>query len=390
MTVLNWKQLASIEVGGAICLPVIMVGHKLCAAYGWPSAILGILLGNALLLLMACATVFMSAEHRLSTPENAKKYFGENGAKLFALLLLMAKTCWFALQLNMMVLSIQEIFQISAMLPITIGLGICILAVAMHGLKALSALSSISMPILVITMAAAMYLADQRGEAMDFDRLSFGSISIAIGAAITAVIDMPTYFRHVKSTKDGLTAVLILFAVAIPIIEGVGVYLAYHNPAETVVATLMKPNTFLWNLWILFFMLLAGWTTNNTNLYSAAVCLGAICKNIKEKACLAIIAICGTCLALAQVLDHFGLFLQMLGIFVGSMGAVILTNYISQATPKIAVSLSAWGLGVAFGLMNLFQMLSLTPIAVLDAYLIATLLTLLGRGYEAFNYRTAR
>src|SRR5690349_1992765 len=120
MTVLNWKQLTSIEVGGAICLPVIMVGHKLCATYGWQAALLGIIVGNLILLSMACITVFMSAQHRASTPENAKKYFGEQGTKLFALLLLIAKTSWFAIQLNMMVLSIQEIFHVSADIPLTL------------------------------------------------------------------------------------------------------------------------------------------------------------------------------------------------------------------------------------------------------------------------------
>lgn len=117
MKVLTWKQLASIEMGGAISLPIIMVGHKLCVSYGWQSALFGVVVGNLLLLIMASLSVLMSVQHRVSTPENAKKYFGEYGGKLFALLLLAAKTSWFAIQLNMMVLSIQEIFHVSMAAP---------------------------------------------------------------------------------------------------------------------------------------------------------------------------------------------------------------------------------------------------------------------------------
>src|SRR5262245_41546584 len=101
MTTLTWKQLASIEVGGAICLPVIMVGHKLCSTYGWKSAFLGIVIGNLILFAMASLTVFMSVRHRDSTPENAKRYFGQQGVKLFSILLMSAKLAWFAVQLNM-------------------------------------------------------------------------------------------------------------------------------------------------------------------------------------------------------------------------------------------------------------------------------------------------
>jgi cytosine permease len=388
MNMLTWKQLASIEVGGAICLPIVMVGHKMCSLYGWYSALVGILIANLLLFAMACMTVFMSVENRNSTPENAKRYFGEKGTKLFALLLLMAKISWFAIQLNMMVLSIQEIFHISIEIPLTVLLGCIILAVALRGLTALSRLSCFSLPILIVTMGAALILADQRKEALQVEFFSWGSISIAIGAAITAVIDMPTYFRHARSTREGLLAVGILFLIAVPLIEGVGVYLAHHNPGGTVIDTLMKPNYLMWNIWVMLFMVLAGWTTNNTNLYSAAVSLESIWKNSHEKLRITAVAMIGTMLALAHVFDHLTFFLQMLGICMGSMGAVILTNYISKRECDLRFSFMAWGLGVLIGLLNIFHIATLTPIAVLDSFLIASIFTFLGKCYEIINCRS--
>lgn len=388
MQKLNWKQLASLEVGGAICLPVIMVGHKLCISYGWISALLGILIGNFFLLLISYVTVLMSVKYRESTPENAKRYFGEGGAKLFACLLCVAKTSWFAIQLNMMVLSIYEILQIEIMVPLTIFLGAIIAVVAMKGIRALSHLSSMSLPILIFTMGMAVFLSVKNQSIHPTNGFSWGAISLAIGAAITAVIDMPTYFRHVVSIKDGLLAVTILFVLAVPLIEGLGVYLAYQNPAETVISTMMISDSTFWNLWVMLFMLLAGWTTNNTNLYSASVCLESIWKGASEKTRLIVIAGLGTTLALMHVLDHLTIFLQGLGIFVGSMGAVVLTNFILNTKSCFEISLLAWVFGIIMGLLNLFQLIALTPIAVLDAFLMATLLTCLGRGYEIINCRT--
>ncbi len=389
MKTLHWKQLTAIEVGGAICLPVIMVGHKLCSTYGLPSALLGIFLGNMILFFMAYVTALMSFEHKTSTPENARKYFGDQGAKLFALFLLIAKTSWFAIQLNLMVLSLQEIFQIDASIGLTIILGSCILIIALKGLEALSRLTAYCMPLLVITMLTAILLADRDRPMIGTAFLTYGSISIAMGAAITAVIDMPTYFRHAYSKKDGIIAVALLFLVAIPLIEGVGVYLAYCNPNSSVSATLMKADLFYWNVWVMLFMLLAGWTTNNTNLYSAAICLKTILPHqLTEKSRLVFVASLGVILALAHVLEHLSLFLQILGICIGGMGAVILANYLSRANSPTVFNLSVWGIGMLMGFGNLFDKVSITSIAVLDAFLIATILILLGKVYEIFDYRT--
>ena len=46
----NWWQLSSIQIGGAVCLPVIMVGHTLNQSYGFTSAVAAVLIGNFILL----------------------------------------------------------------------------------------------------------------------------------------------------------------------------------------------------------------------------------------------------------------------------------------------------------------------------------------------------
>ena len=98
---LSSKDLVSIEVGGAICLPIIMVGHKLVSAIGFTGSIAAIVLGNVILFCLALVAAKMSLERRKNTPENARDYLGPTGVQVLAVVLFIAKCCWFALQLNL-------------------------------------------------------------------------------------------------------------------------------------------------------------------------------------------------------------------------------------------------------------------------------------------------
>ncbi len=68
---LTWKDLVCIEVGGAICLPVILVGQKLFEHYGLYSAFLGIGIANSILFLIGWNFADMSFKTKLTTTDNA-------------------------------------------------------------------------------------------------------------------------------------------------------------------------------------------------------------------------------------------------------------------------------------------------------------------------------
>lgn len=383
-TTLSWKQLASIEVGGAICLPVIMVGHLLFNKYGFHSACLAIMAGNLVLLALACLSAKMSFERKLPTTDNAMHYFGKNGARCFACALLFSKTCWFGLQLNMMVLSLESIFP--GLMPSYFSatlLGLLIICVASFGIRGLSFLSSLSMPLLVGTMGYAAYAVSPQESFLDNRPLGIEGISIAIATGITAVIDMPTYFRHARSRRDGILAVLVFLVIAVPLVEFLGVYLCLKNNGGTLVESLQRSDSLIWNLWVCAFFLLAGWTTNITNLYSAANCLGTLLPKVSERKRMVLIGTCGMFLAMMQILNYFTLVLQIIGIFVGSMGCTLLMRYLLNQLGFCFTStpgeqkrlLILWAAGSLVGLAALAQQITLSTIPLLDACLTAMVLT---------------
>jgi purine-cytosine permease-like protein len=381
---LSWKQLASIEVGGAICLPVIMVGHTIYHKYGLPSACLAIAAGNSFLLMIAYLSAVMSFESKLPTTDNAVHYFGRFGAKGFASALLFSKTCWFGLQLNMMVLSLESVFP--GLVPKVIWectLGFLILSGALFGIKGLSLLSAISMPLLIGTMGAAAYMANGQMGGIDDKPIVLTGISIIVAAAITAVVDMPTYFRHARTKQDSLLATLLFLGIAVPLVEGLGVYLSFKNSNGTIIESLQRSDAFGWNLWICAFFILAGWTTNNTNLYSGMTSLGTLCPKLNEKKRIVIVGLAGLTLSLLQILDHFTVILQIIGVIVGSMGCTVLIRYFYHriGCRYMATELNQkrlfliWFGAASLGFLSLGRIVQLTTIPLVDACLAAGTLT---------------
>ncbi len=67
----SWKTLTSIQIGGALCLPVLAVGQQLAMRVGFASAVVAIMFGNAVLCAMGLLIGLFGARYKLSTIECA-------------------------------------------------------------------------------------------------------------------------------------------------------------------------------------------------------------------------------------------------------------------------------------------------------------------------------
>lgn len=381
---LTSKDLLSIEVGGAICLPVIMVGHQLAKSVGFLGAFLAILAGNAILFLLAMVSAAMSTARKKNTPDNAQDYLGTGGVKVLAAVLFTAKCCWFALQLNLMSMTIIHLlspYLTESHFPlVNIVCGVFIACVTMLGIGGVSLLSSMSMPLLIGTMIYAVVGTKGQPISLGSVEWSYEAMAIVMAAAITAVIDMPTYFSRSRSKKDAIIAVVGMFLVALPAIELVGVYLSSVTQSDNILGIFMKPGNLLWNLWISLFVILAAWTTNTTNLFSASVCLGSLFDVRNHAVRCTITAGLAIGISLLDILGHFNTFLQMLVVIIGSIGAVILCSYCLNKPQEISLKIQAGNLvgalvGCTLGLCNVFHMMSISGVTIVDAFGAAFLVT---------------
>ncbi|MBS0621751.1 MAG: cytosine permease [Verrucomicrobia bacterium] len=371
----GWTKLTAIQVGGAVCLPPIVVGQMLSENYGFMWAVIAVLLGNAVLLGVGLVSATAGFKLGLSTPELAEKYLGKRGAKLFAGAFLFATTGWFAIQLNLMAEAIHTVIGIPVPL-IAVVTGGAMTLLALGGIGVIGRLATFCMPLLLATMVlAALRVTPQEGT-MNAMVVSGLAISTVIATAIGAAFNLPTYFRHAKSQKDVGLSVVLTFGVALPLIELLGVYVATGAPGMGLIAALKGSGGALWGYWIVFFLVLAGWTTNNNNLYSAATCLHLLIPKWSQSWKMGVLGVVGSCLAALPLLDHLPLVLKVIGVIVTSGGAVTITAYLTGQRVPFVLCL----VGCVAGWVNL------SGIPAIDAAVASSLITsawVLGRKYVA-------
>lgn len=380
----SWWQLLCIQAGGAICLPVIMVGQLVCQKFGWLAALLGVILGNLFLLVIGYLLASLSIYRPQSTVQHAVSYFGNQGRFLFASLMMLSVLGWFSIQLNVMSLSGHQLLEMFGItipsIPLNIGLGLALGAIMCFGINGMKWLSYFSAPLLGFTLFyAAFSIQGPIPTAAPLTMNWLGGLSLIIGANIAAVIDLPTFFRHARSGKDASICILLLYGLIVPFIELVGIYLSAITGGNTILEVLQTGHGQLWLVWINCFILISGWTTNNANLYSAiasSYSLAAKLSLVQRTLVLGAIGIIAACF---NPLGNIEEVLDLLAVTIGSMGAIVIASYLrergNQKYKNITwISMLSWSVGIVIGLSSAFFNLFITGIPTFDAF-IASLTT---------------
>lgn len=371
----NWKSLLLIQAGGVICLPVFIIGHALAKTYGIYSALLAIFFGNVLLLMMGVVSASSSALHRKSTAECAIDVFGSKGKELFAGAMVFSMIGWFAIQLNIMTSSFEGLQDYGIIFNILLGCIITIIGI--RGMSSLNALATLSMPFLLMTIGYALYSVNGSPMILQNEELTLSGMSLVLACGIAAVIDLPTFFRLATTRQDGIIAACLLFGLVLPLVEGVGLYLFMHSQGEHLLQVLVLPNSgMLWKGWVITFLILAGWTTNNANLYSATVSLETLAPRLSEKSRTLLIGFTGTILSCFNLLDHLILVLDLIGIVLGSMGAIMMFHFAFKQLKNEKENIIAWTVGFLSGVCG-YLGYTLLKIPVLDAFTFALITKIL-------------
>ena len=365
----SWLQLTAVQAGGVICLPIFLIGHALATNYGIASAIIAIILGNLLLLVMGSVAAWSVSYSRKSTAEISVDLFGVAGRYLFATAMVVSMMGWFAIQLNLMTLGIQEVFPKVPAGLCNVSLGVAVTYAGIKGMRGLEKIVNWSMPLLLITIFYALFLGEPATvQAVDGEVVTFQGISLVLAAAIAAVVDLPTFFRLSRSQKDGLAASLLLFGLIIPLLEGVGVYLFANKAEDNFVRVLASPaSPMLWKAWVFAFIVFAGWTTNQANLYSASVSMGTIVPEMRNQTRVLLLGAFGSLISCLNLLDHLVGVLDLIGILLGSMGAVMVVHCLLNGKTEKRFNFAAWLIGLLAGASSQ-QGYDLMGIPVVDAF----------------------
>ncbi len=371
---LSWKQVASTLVGGAICLPTLLIGFMLGKTISFHAAITAIVLGNALLLVMGLSIASLTARTRKNASELFQEILGTSGGKALSALLFSILAVWFGVQSETMADALASLFlnQESVLKSLAISilsvLISCLIVITSRKIDSIAKLCDVAIPIMIALIILPLFLKEGKRACNDVEILSMSSelykgIPLIIAASIAAVIDLPTFLKECQTLSDMRKVTIALFGGGTCLMEIFGVLLANKNASTLIEALTLQESDFaslsngstdllmpLSSILVGALLLLAGWTTNAANLFSMEQTLKAISPRSFASKSFLIAGAVAVLLSLFNLMEQLSVILSLLSMPLIAMVGVTITASTAQGiTLKRQAILISIAMGSAAG-----------------------------------------
>ena len=386
----SWFFLATIQIGVTICVPLFALGGQLGRHARFVDLAPAVVSGAAVVVTFAIMTALVGMRARVPTAMLMRRAFGEQGGQWVAALLIVTLFGWFGVQTEMLVHSIQALLEASVAwrvpsLPLTIACGAMMSSTAIVGFRALGKIAYVAVPLLLAVIAVPTWIALTTHDMKPLllapaaeSVYGFGIIvSIIAGGHMVAVTTTPDLARFMRSRRDTVIGMVVSLGIALPALLLVSAMLSLVYGSPDLVSVLVSAGV---GGPALLVIILATWTSNDKNLYEAALSLSTLLPRWERWQLTALAGVVGTLMAVAGIFEHFIQVLLVLGIAVAPLAGVYLADSLAAAPPQRAVrwrSFAAWGGGSLIGYLTLpanahgFGALHLTSVPTLDALLAA-------------------
>lgn len=325
-------NLSFVTAGLAVAMSTLYTGASLATLLTFQDGVLAILGGCLFLLLMAGIMGGIGADRGVTFSVLSRHAFGRFGSKLVGLVWAISLTGWYAWQSGFFGQTINIMFPNSAITQVqvaTIWGGLLMMTTAIVGFKGLSILSSIATPVILIIVLWGSYRAFSTVglptimETGPSDPAPLGvGITIVIGGWIVGAIMQPDVSRYVKNKTHNWIATslaMVVFALA----NFSGMVMVKAAGTDTIMAAMVGLGMGVSSL---LMVILAQWTSNDNNLYSASLGVSNIKAIPKWKISIAL-GIIATAIAAIGITDFFVPFLVFLGVFIPPIGGIIFVDY---------------------------------------------------------------
>lgn len=337
----TWLSIAVVWIAIGIDLSGAFLGIALANGMEFWSAILATMVGSLVLGLLAMACAYVGAATGLSTAMISRVVFGKIGGAILALAITISLVGWFAVQAGFFGTNAQiafvELTGADVPAPIFTAVGAVLMALtAFWGYRSISKLSVLAVPVLLLLLTVgviAALIAKGTGSLDAPVEAAFtfgGAVSLVIGIFVLGAVLAPDMARWAKSPKQAMGAGFIGFFFGNSIILVVSIVLA-KVMNETEIVTIFFALGL--GLVAIIVLILAQWTTNTTNLYSAGLGLSSVSPRIDRRKATIALGIVGIVVAVLGAADFFIQFILITGIVIAPFGGVYLAAFVTDRRP---------------------------------------------------------
>ncbi len=320
-------------------------GQKLAAGLSFGGFIGALILGGIILGAYTGALGYIGAKTGMTLDMLAHRSFGLKGSWLPSAMISFTQMGWFGVGLAMFAIPVAQEFLGLEVTPdhmpfqgyiLVAVAGMLMTASAYFGIKSLTLISWIAVPMVGILGTVAMIMAINRGDATlveQFSRVNDGSLTIiagaglVIGSFVSGGTATPNFARFSKTARIGCIVTVVAFFLGNSLMFFFGAASSIYVGGNDIFEVMLNLNQTLFYLSVLVLGLNI-WTTNDNALYSSGLGLSNIFGWSKRTMVL-IAGVIGTVSAV-WLYWNFCDWLNILNCTLPPIGAILIVSYISN------------------------------------------------------------
>ena len=315
------------------------VGQQLAAGLDWWDFVWALLIGGIILAAYTGSLGFIGAESGLSLDMLARRSFGTKGSWLPSAMISFTQIGWFGVGLAMFAIPVaKQILGLEVTpdhmpwqgyLLVAIA-GILMTASAYFGIKSLTIISYIAVPLVAILGTTAMIMAVRQGEVGLIEQFAQGTktlgviagAGLVVGSFVSGGTATPNFTRFAKNAKVGLWTTVVAFFLGNSLMFLFGAVSSIYAGGNDIFDVMINLNLFYFALLVLGLNI---WTTNDNALYSGGLGLSNI-TGLTKKTMVIISGIIGTVAAVWLYWNFCG-WLNVLNCTLPPVGIILILHY---------------------------------------------------------------
>ncbi|MCP4355499.1 MAG: cytosine permease [Proteobacteria bacterium] len=333
------KSLAHLSVilfAAVITIPIFMFAQTIVAGINFKDGAFAVMIGVCLMTVIVSFMAYIGGKTNLSVAMVARITFGRIGGKVISSLVGIVLLMWFGITVDFFGTSLGTIlsnnFGIEIPLTlITIISGLLMMSSAIVGFKGLDKVSVLFSPIIIFVFGVMLYkvfhienataLLFQSGE----DSLTISTvISMLVGGYAAGLVLPPDIVRFAKTAKQGVYAYVFAYLIISTAVMIFSMMLLKITGQESFAALISFLNIGVLGIVLLF---TATWTTNDNNLYSSALGIAPLFKNIPKWQVATVLGLLGIGFGVSRIFDYFIPILEIIGTVLIPIVGVIIADF---------------------------------------------------------------
>ncbi|MBR1758404.1 MAG: cytosine permease [Lachnospiraceae bacterium] len=309
------------------------VGQTLAEGLNFGGFMGALVVGGLILSVYTGALGYVGSKTGMSMDLLARKAFGKKGSYISSAMISFTQIGWFGVGVAMFAIPVaNEIFHGSqvAMYVLVAVAGILMTSSAYFGIKSLTIVSYVAVPLVAVLGTVAMILAVQRGDGTFIDNFAkssgalsvIGGAGLVMGSFVSGGTATPNFARFAKNTKDGIWTTVVAFLIGNSLMFFFGAVSYIYVGGNDIFEVMLNLGLFYFAVLVLGLNI---WTTNDNALYSAGLGLANI-FNKEKKPMVLVSGVIGTVLAI-WLYWNFVSWLNILNATLPPVGIILVLGY---------------------------------------------------------------